>query len=134
MVAIDGPHNGWRHLVLPIAESDELVMDAVLAISHFHHSLPCSGAIAARDSEPSSFYTRAIQGLQYRRQLHDCSRDDKHAIILTILLLLTAVMVTGSTDFPVLFGMLQSAIDAIGGVAELGYGDVPEFLTRQLRE
>ncbi|KAM0228546.1 hypothetical protein ACHAPO_010623 [Fusarium lateritium] len=28
MIAVDGPHNGWRHLVLPVADRDELVMDA----------------------------------------------------------------------------------------------------------
>lgn len=132
MIAIDGPHNGWRYLVLPIAETDELVMDAVLAVSSFHRPLLFRAWCSGRNHEPASFYTRAIQGLRQRSQLQNSDRDERHAVILTILLLLTAIMVTGLTDFPVLFGMLQSAVDAIGGVSELGFGDVPEFLARQI--
>lgn len=105
-------------------------MDAVLAISLFHRTAMSRDVVD--DFKPSSFYTKAIRGLQRRSELLACDRDKRHAIILTILLLLTAVMVTGFTDFPVIFAMLESAIDAIGGVSELGSGVVPEFLIRQL--
>ncbi|KAL6915308.1 hypothetical protein FSST1_006803 [Fusarium sambucinum] len=130
MIAVDGPHNGWRHLVLPVADRDELVMDAVLAVSLFH----CPNVlqyIPLSERPNRDFYSRAIKGLQLRSQLHDC---DQHSIILTILLLLTAVMVNGSSDFPILFGLLQSAIDAMGGDAALGSGGMAEFLIRQVRK
>ncbi|KAF5976385.1 acriflavine sensitivity control protein acr-2 [Fusarium bulbicola] len=130
MIAVDGPHNGWRYLVLPVADRDELVMDAVLAVSLFHRPnilqhIPLSNR-PSRD-----FYARAIRGLQSRSQLYNC---DQHSVIVTILLLLTAVMVNGSSDFPILFGMLQSAIEAMGGDATLGSGEMAEFLIRQVRK
>ncbi|RKK76239.1 hypothetical protein BFJ69_g7125 [Fusarium oxysporum] len=133
MIACDGPHNGWRRFVLPMADRDELVMDAVLAVSLFHrpqapHDQP------ATDRPEQDHYARAIQGLQKRSQLGDCGRPDQHSILLTILLLLTAVMVNGSSDFPILFNMLQSAIDAIGGDMGLGSGGIAEFLVRQIRK
>ncbi|ENH68890.1 Acriflavine sensitivity control protein acr-2 [Fusarium oxysporum f. sp. cubense race 1] len=133
MIACDGPHNGWRRFVLPMADRDELVMDAVLAVSLFHrpqapHDQP------ATDRPEQDHYARAIQGLQKRSQLGDCDRPDQHSILLTILLLLTAVMVNGSSDFPILFNMLQSAIDAIGGDMRLGSGGIAEFLVRQIRK
>ncbi|KAG7405531.1 Acriflavine sensitivity control protein acr-2 [Fusarium oxysporum f. sp. rapae] len=133
MIAIDGPHNGWRHLVLPIADHDELVMDAVLAVSLFHKpEILQDISLAVRPEE--EYYARAIHGLQERSQLRDYNQLTRHSIILTILLLLTAVMVNGSSDFPILFGMLQSAIDAIGGDMELGSGGTAEFLSRQIRK
>ncbi|KAM0258750.1 hypothetical protein ACHAPA_011070 [Fusarium lateritium] len=133
MIACDGPHNGWRHFVLPVAEHDELVMDAVLAVSLFHspqvlQDLPATG------QPEQDHYARAIQGLQKRSQLSDCDKPNQHSILLTILLLLTAVMVNGSSDFPILFGVLQSAIDAIGGDMELGSGGIAEFLARQIHK
>ncbi|KAF4972761.1 hypothetical protein FSARC_731 [Fusarium sarcochroum] len=133
MIAADGPHNGWRHLVLPIADRDELVMDAVLAVSLFH-SPKILLDIPPTDRPEQDHYARAIQGLQKRSQLRDCDQFTRHSIILTILLLLTAVMVNGSSDFPILFGMLQSAIDAIGGDTELGSGGMADFLVRQVRK
>ncbi|KAH7154665.1 hypothetical protein DER46DRAFT_628499 [Fusarium sp. MPI-SDFR-AT-0072] len=133
MIAIDGPHNGWRHLVLPIADHDELVMDAVLAVSLFHKpEILQDISLAVRPEE--EYYARAIHGLQERSQLRDYNQLTRHSIILAILLLLTAVMVNGSSDFPILFGMLQSAIDAIGGDMELGSGGTAEFLSRQIRK
>ncbi|KAM0424306.1 hypothetical protein ACHAPT_010452 [Fusarium lateritium] len=133
MIAIDGPHNGWRHLVLPIAESDELVMDAVLAVSLFHSPRLLQDDLAI-DQIKQDHYARAIRGLQKRSQLRDCDRSNQQSILITILLLLTAVMVNGSSDFPILFGMLQSAIDVIGGEVKLGSGDVAEFLVRQVHK
>ncbi|KAJ4203420.1 hypothetical protein NW759_015172 [Fusarium solani] len=133
MIAIDGPHNGWRYLMLPMAESDELVMDAVLAVSLFHSSRVLHDDLVI-DQIEQDHYGRAIQGLQKRSQLRDCDRSNQQSILITVLLLLTAVMVNGSSDFPILFGMLQSAIDAIGGEVELGSGDIAEFLVRQVHK
>ncbi|EEU33678.1 uncharacterized protein NECHADRAFT_56269 [Fusarium vanettenii 77-13-4] len=133
MIAIDGPHNGWRYLMLPMAESDELVMDAVLAISLFHSSGILHKDLVV-DKAEQDHYGRAIQGLQKRSQLRYCDRSDQQSILITVLLLLTAVMVNGSSDFPILFGMLQSAIDAIGGEGELGSGEIAEFLVRQVHK
>ncbi|KAL2679385.1 hypothetical protein Neosp_010159 [[Neocosmospora] mangrovei] len=133
MIAVDGPHNGWRHLMLPIAETDELVMDAILAVSLFHSSRTLQNDLAI-DQIKQDHYGRAIQGLQKRSQLRNCDRSNQQSILITILLLLTAVMVNGSSDFPILFAMLQSAIDVLGGEKELGSGDIAEFVVRQIRK
>ncbi|RMJ03414.1 hypothetical protein CDV36_015068 [Fusarium kuroshium] len=133
MIAVDGPHNGWRHLMLPIAETDDLVMDAILAVSLFHSSRFLQNDLNI-DQIKQDYYGRAIQGLQKRSQLRECDRSNQQSILITILLLLTAVMVNGSSDFPILFSMLQSAIDVLGGEAELGSGDIAEFVVRQVRK
>lgn len=36
MVIVDGPHNGYRNLILPLAERDSMVQKAVCSISGFH--------------------------------------------------------------------------------------------------
>ena len=129
MIAVDGSHNGWRHLVLPIANTDELVMDAVLTVSLFH-----APQMSSNKGMQNAYYGRVIQGLQTRSQLQNCDQLSQHSILLTILLLLTVIMVNGSTDFPILFRMLQSAIDAIGGDKAFGSGCTAEFLVRQIQK
>lgn len=134
MLVIDGPHNGWRHLVLPIAYSDTLVMDAVLTVSAFHHASDAFLSYEEQDTAPNKLYSRTILGLQQRSSIANCDRTSQHAIVLTILLLLTASMISCCTDFPILFGMLKSAVDAIGGGEQLGSGEVAEFITRQIHK
>ncbi|KAI5459481.1 hypothetical protein BGZ63DRAFT_474121 [Mariannaea sp. PMI_226] len=153
MIAIDGIHNGWRHLVLPLAHADQLVMDAVLAVSAFHLSsqearhthyssrsssrgVPSFSFFTAQQhySNSQQLYAHAIQGLQKRQKLATCDKQDQHLVLLTILILLVSVMVTGSKDFPILFNMLQSALQAIGGEVELDDGDLSQFIIRQIHK
>lgn len=153
MIAIDGRHNGWRHLVLPIAHSDELVMNAVLAVSAFHFSISKARrdnleAISSlgwlpsatffikppRDSDSEGLYAQAISGLQRRQQLGTCDVQGGQSVILAILVLLVAVMVTGSDDFPILSRMLLSGFEAIGGEEGLGSGELAEFIIRQFHK
>lgn len=147
MVGIDDVHNGWRRLILPVAQGEELVMNAVLVVSSFHLSLNSSVNSSdphlllprhlnhqSQQPNPDQLYARAILGLQQRRELSDCDRSTKSSILLAILVLLTAVMVTGNSDFPILFRMLQSAVDAIGGEGELGNGELAEFIIRQVHK
>lgn len=39
MIAFDGFHNGWRHLILPLAQIDNLVLNAVLAAAEAHQRI-----------------------------------------------------------------------------------------------
>ncbi|OJJ79401.1 uncharacterized protein ASPGLDRAFT_70122 [Aspergillus glaucus CBS 516.65] len=107
MVVIDDNHNGWRHLILPLAWMDKLVMKTVLAVSPFHISRRSGG--------------------QYDHQT-------KRLAILSIIVLLAAVMVTGCSDFPVLFHLLQSALDTVGGEDRLGPDELSEFALRQIHK
>jgi len=149
MVAIDGPHNGWRYLVLPIAHTDDLVVNSVLAVSALHisvneakkNNIPSLASQISQgpsvfrpDSKSDRLYMRAILGLQQRQHLVLCSESERHTVLLAILILLVAVMVTSSDDFPTLFRMLLSALDAIGGENGLGGGELAQFLIRQIRK
>lgn len=69
MVVIDDNHNGWRHLVLPLAWMDKLVMKAVLAVSSFHISRRSGDQVQPQNqhlASPSTLYSEAIRELQNR--------------------------------------------------------------------
>ncbi|PYI16246.1 hypothetical protein BO86DRAFT_127228 [Aspergillus japonicus CBS 114.51] len=132
MVVIDDQHNGWRGTILPIAHTDELVLNSVLAVASLH----LLGTVGSSPgcADPRRLYTQVIRGLQRRSDLGNCDMATKKSVILTILILLLAVMVTGGSDFPILFRMLQSAIDAVGGDGGLDEGEVSAFLLREIRK
>ncbi|KAF4976009.1 hypothetical protein FZEAL_7265 [Fusarium zealandicum] len=151
MVAIDGVHNDWRHLLLPLAQTDELVMDAVLTVSAFHFQLNKLANNLRTDSrgrsvfgiqnvhdfyvpDPHQLCARTLKGLRQRQELAQGDQTLKHSVLVTLLLLLTAVLVTGGSDFPVLLRMLESALDAMGGKDGLGTGILAEFIMRELHK
>ncbi|KAF6831433.1 hypothetical protein CPLU01_06718 [Colletotrichum plurivorum] len=154
MVAIDGQHNGWRHIVLPMALSERLVLNAVLAASSFHlaswrtgerqapllsgHFPPSSsvspGAVHATSglrTEPAQMYIRTIMDLK-KRDIRPHNREESLVTLLTILILLVTAMVTGSDDFPMLFRLLDSAMEVIGGEGKLGDTELSRFVIRQI--
>lgn len=129
MVVIDGLHNGWRYLALPVAQTDELVMDAVLAVSATHSYLKPDQYVQGYP-DTHGLYTRAIAGLQNR----SLNQSTQESILLTILILLIGVMVTGNSDFPILIQMLQSAFDVVGREDGLGNGELAGFIVRQVHK
>lgn len=134
MVVIDDRYNGWRHLILPVARSDDMVMAAVLAASAFH---VCARAAAAGPPviDPERLYARAIGRLSERRDLAGRDAGARQLVILAIVVLLVSVMVNGLPDFPIVFQMLESAIDAVGGEEVLADGgEMGGFLGRQIRK
>lgn len=152
MVAIDGKHNGYRHLVLPLARADELVMNAVMTVSTFHFLVhrearsqleggtswlqltkPDTSALLELPG-PAQLYSRTLAILKHRHDLATCDSSTRHSVLLSLLVLLVGVTVTGSDDFPILFRVLESALESIGGEDKLGEGDLPEFLVRQIRK
>ncbi|KAH9226477.1 hypothetical protein K456DRAFT_1754827 [Colletotrichum gloeosporioides 23] len=154
MVAIDGLHNGWRHLVLPIAHLDQLVLNSVLTVASFHRyrqrlsqsksldfredSLPAPPDLSSQlsaNANPSAsqLYACTIADLQ-RRDLGHSDQSSRLSILLAILVLLVAVMVTGSDDFPLLFRLLESALEAIGGEDSLGEDELSRFIVRQVHK
>ncbi|KAF4470556.1 acriflavine sensitivity control acr-2 [Fusarium albosuccineum] len=151
MIAIDGVHNDWRHLLLPLAQTDELVMDAVLTVSAFHFQLnKLTNSMRKGDRQygifgnktcyefyvpdPYQLCGRTLQGLRQRQELLSVDQTMKHSVLVSLLLLITAVLVTGGSDFPVLLRMLESALDAIGGKDGLGTGILAEFIMRELHK
>lgn len=131
MVVIDDAFNGWRNLILPIAFMDDLVMNSVLAVSTFHISQKLEGSQCA---DPNHLYARVIKELRSRSNLLEYNEQDRQLVLVTIIVLLVAVMVNGCSDFPILFHMLQSALDAVGGEEGIGHGEMAEFLLRQIHK
>lgn len=131
MVIMDDRYNGWRYMVLPFALSDQMVMNAVLAVSAFHLSHKSEGRFLVK---PDKLYAQAILGLQKRSSLDEYDMLTRQSIFVAVITLLVGVMVNGCSDFPVLFHMLQSALDAVGGEGGLGNGEIADFLLRQIRK
>ncbi|KZL81254.1 hypothetical protein CI238_11669 [Colletotrichum incanum] len=132
MVVIDDCYNGWRHLILPTAWSNDMVMDAVLAVSAFHVSGRATGQPVIN---PDRLYAHAISQLSDRKNLAGWNSETRQLVILVIVVLLVSVMVNGLPDFPIVFQMLESAIDAVGGDEVLAEGgEMGGFLLRQIRK
>ncbi|KAF7557616.1 hypothetical protein G7Z17_g566 [Cylindrodendrum hubeiense] len=132
MVVVDDVNNGWRHLILPMARTSEVMMSAVLAASAYH--------LRGRDAnqsvaDPNRLYGQAIRELKRKSDLSGCDQRAKQVVILAIVVLLVAVMITGCSDFPIIFHMLESALDAVGGESGLlDGGEMSQFLLRQIRK
>ncbi|KAM0276643.1 hypothetical protein ACHAQH_006552 [Verticillium albo-atrum] len=148
MVTVDGIDNSWRHLVLPFAHQDELVMSAVLAVSAFHThiaSLPRQST-SQPDSDPAAdcgtldafpvylhnLESNVVAGLRRLSELDGLDTTQKQSILITILVLQVGAMVTGRSDFPSLYRMLDSAFDAVGGMSALGGGEPADFIKSQV--
>ncbi|KAL4916343.1 hypothetical protein BDW62DRAFT_202848 [Aspergillus aurantiobrunneus] len=78
-------------------------------------------------------YERTIQGLK-QRDLAKGNYEEMQSIIMTILVLLTAVMVNGRNDFPILFHLLDSAANVIEGEDQLAGNELGDFMLRQVRK
>ncbi|KAK1623433.1 hypothetical protein BDP81DRAFT_503786 [Colletotrichum phormii] len=132
MVVVDDIYNGWRHLILPVAWSNEMVMDAVLAVSAFHLS---GRVILLPHLNPDRLYALAIGQLLHRKDLTDWGDETQQLVVLAIVVLLVSVMVNGMPDFPIVFQMLEASIKAIGGEEALAdAGEMGGFLLRQIRK
>lgn len=130
MAIVDDNDNGWRHLILPFAHDDELVMDAVLSASAFHFAANVGSTLC----NPSRYYTQTIARLQQRQDLAISDQAGRHSILLALLVLLVTVIVNGYSDFPIVLKLLETALFAIGGEDRLGEGDLGQFLKRQIRK
>lgn len=130
MVTIDDRHNGWRYIVLPMAVNDDLVCEAVLSASSYHFSVINDGQVY----NPISAYSRVIRSLQQRQNLQCHDLIGKQGVILALLVLLTTVVVNGSSDFPTIFKLLESAVTAAGGEEAIISGELGRFLVRQVRK
>ncbi|CAG9989260.1 unnamed protein product [Clonostachys byssicola] len=142
MTAIDGTHNEWRHLVLPLAQTDNLVMDAVITVAfyhlelntstHAHRRTKCELSATRNDlRDPNEMYNRVILGLRSQPGLNSGDVNIKISVSITILILFVGVMVTGGSDFLLLSRMLESAIEAMGGEDKLPRVYASDFIKNQ---
>lgn len=148
MVAVDGAYNNWRHILLPFARHDLLVLQAVATVSSCHMYLVTSlrgeeeedltgeSPRITFDSFPPRFhrmYQTILRSLHFDAGVGPhLTLDRKHSILMTILVLMVGTMVTGRSDFPILHRLLTSSVDAVGGEEALGATDVAYFIKSQI--
>lgn len=130
MVTIDDMHNGWRYIVLPMATSDDLVCEAVISASSYHFTAMTNGKVC----NPLLAYSKVIRSLQQRKDLQSHDLIGKQGVILALLVMLTTIVVNGSSDFPAIFKLLESAVTAAGGEEAVFHGELGVFLVRQVRK
>ncbi|KAK5046149.1 hypothetical protein LTR84_008606 [Exophiala bonariae] len=130
MVGIDDHRNGWRYLVLPIAQADDLVDESVLSAAAFHFAANVSG----KNLHPIAFYHQAIRKLRSRQDMTMYDTVGQQRILVSLLVLLVAAIVSGSSDFRTIFGLVEGAIFALGGEERVAVGELGKFIVRQVRK
>ena len=128
MVPIDGPGNGFRAILLPLACEHELVRYALLASSANHLRLkkPELAPAATR------YQTTAIASLRGAANATQGQIHTGATTLATIVLLLVNDMVTGCHDFRLLIGMAKSWILAFGDTRDSGEKPLIQFLKEQI--
>ncbi|KIW10020.1 hypothetical protein PV08_11796 [Exophiala spinifera] len=114
MVVFDGKFNGYRDLILPMAVEDDLVKQAVSVVSMYHLARQRGGSEAPADARLQEIIRRL------RERTDTFSLSDVSAWA-TIVVLLTGETVTGGTNLPYLFRLLQHLTDA-NGASAAGHG------------
>jgi hypothetical protein len=123
MVVVDSDGNGYRHLLLPLAHTDELVRNAI--------RVTALDFLASNDDTLRHRSERATQGILSELRARASSEQDLIDVSAwaTVILLLTAEIITGGSSFPRLFTMLQHLRAA--NMANNNSSDLHGFLTAQ---
>lgn len=106
MVVLDGKFNGYRDLILPLACEDGLVKGAVSIVSMYHLA---SGRPEMQFHADSGLQSIIRQLLQRTSQLENALDLSAWA---TIIVLLVGETITGGSNLPFLFRILQHLSDA----------------------
>jgi hypothetical protein len=111
LVNFDGPSNGYRTLILPLACDTGLVRFALLAASanHLRFKRPQLQSLAW------TFQSIAIEKLSAVSRAADQSVAMKTTVFATIILLLITDMMNGGLEFSILCNMVKSWIEATDG-------------------
>ncbi|KAJ5110810.1 fungal-specific transcription factor domain-containing protein [Penicillium argentinense] len=133
MVAIDDDSNGYRVLVLPAAEAYGSVLNAVLAASAYHMSHRMESSHRA-SQQAQSYYTQAINDLRHIPPGSVGNGNEQMLSILTIFVMLISTMITGCSDFPILYKMLTSLFKASSQGKSQDQAYLREFLVIQMRK
>ncbi|EXJ71217.1 uncharacterized protein A1O5_05023 [Cladophialophora psammophila CBS 110553] len=106
MVVMDGKFNGYRDLILPLAFEDQLVRSAVCVVAMYH--------LAYQRPELQYRAEAGFQSLISELRLRTSTQADLVDIAAwtTIIILLTGETITGGTNLPYLFKILQYLADA----------------------
>lgn len=124
------------------------MMQAVISVSTSHidlnsgsesrsHARRLAGfadSQARFEINPTLALGRVVSSLRQTSGLIDGSLETVHSVLITLLVLLVGVMVSGRSDFRIILRMLDSAIRAVGGEENLGHGAVADFIRFQARK
>ena len=130
MVTIDDYNNGWRYLVLQLAQSDTLLRDTVLAASAYHFS----ATVCQQQFQAEAIYYGALRKLRERQDINEQGIQSRQVVLLSLLILLTSTLVHVSTDFRKIWNLIEKALIASGGEQSLLDGPLGLFLVRQIRK
>ena len=121
-------------------------MRAVLAVTSSHiwlnhrdqatmPTIPLSGgASACHVPNPNELYKQVTLGLRQRANFDTADVQRKESVLVTLLVLIVGTMVTGRSDFPMLFHMLDSALSAMGGEEALSSSYATGFIVPQINK
>ena len=128
MVTFDGPSNGYRAMLLPLACEDDLLRCAVLAASanHLRYKLPTLAKLALK------FQTSAIHGLSQVSNAVQGWRDSGANILAIIVVLLLNDTINGGTDFRIIHDMAKSWNTAMEENGMSARSELDAFLHEQL--
>ena len=130
MTVLDDTTNGWRRVLLPTAHTDDLVRLAVIAAAALHLQSSTNQDTASS----TSAHEQALDRLRARQNLTTQSLPEQQGVLLALLVLLAASMIRGSTDFRLIFSLLDKAIAAVGGEENVCAGELGTFIVRQIRK
>ena len=106
MAVVTHGFNGFRDLILPLAEVDPLVRQAVLSVSTQH----ISSRFGESHFPVSDMYSSLLRGLLAQSQRMQVVGDYSSRIAL--LLLHLREMVSGTEDFNLIYGCMRSLVKA----------------------
>ncbi|KZF20889.1 hypothetical protein L228DRAFT_249722 [Xylona heveae TC161] len=127
---IDRGFNGYRDLILPLAETDPLVCKVISVVSTQHMSSRFGHQCTLETT--SDTYSELIRDLIIRSH-HRPPYTDQSSIVALLLLHLREI-ISGSDDFKLVYGSLRTLLNAAkdGFVFEYPYSQLGEFLKIQI--
>ncbi|KAI5461845.1 hypothetical protein BGZ63DRAFT_464380 [Mariannaea sp. PMI_226] len=133
LVIFDGPANGFRSHILPLAWDNKMVHYALMAASANQLRFKCHQLLP----QALAFQSMAIEKLSVVSKTGNSGGDTRVTVLATIILLLITDMMNGGPQFHLLFSMVESWIDATSGgtippTQQTHRSDMEVFLLGQL--
>ncbi|KAK4939814.1 hypothetical protein LTR10_019987 [Elasticomyces elasticus] len=125
MAVIDRGFNGYRDLILPLAECDTLVQKAVVVAATEH----LSSKLARHILPNPNTYNSVLCGLRLRSQTMIPYKDD--ISMTTLLLLLLCEMISGGDKFTQIYGIMRGLIRSAGAQLEFSPSRLGRFVEIQ---
>lgn len=101
-------------------------MHALLSASAF--------GLSSQSQQAHVFYQNTVRGLMQRQNIESQGRYEKQCILLSLLLLLAGVIVSGSPDFRRVLRSVEAFLGAVGHERTLEDDDLGRFLLRQVQK